>query len=349
MVTIGADLHKRWHTAVAVDEQGRKLAERTVRATPGGHLELRAWAERWPERQWALEDCRHLSRRLEAELVRAGEAVVRVPPKLMADARRSSREPGKSDPIDALAVARAALREPDLPTARLDGIERDVRLLVDHRDDLVAERTRAQNRLRWHLHELSPDDEPVARSLDRYHVLAALETRLTDLSGVVARIAADLVVRIRDLTRTIEGLEREIARLVAELAPSLLALQGCGALTAAKLVGEVADIGRFRSAAAFARYDGTAPVPVWSGNETRHRLNRGGNRQLNVALHRIAITQLQRSGRGRDYVTKRMANGDTKTEAIRLLRRRISDEVYRRMRADEASRASEPEPMAMAA
>ena len=257
---------------------------------------------------------------------------MRVPPKLMAGARRSSREPGKSDPIDALAVARAALREPDLPTARLDGVERDVRLLVDHRDDLVAERTRAQNRLRWHLHELSPGDEPVARGLDRYHVLAALETRLAGLTGAVARIAADLVVRIRDLTRTIEGLEREIARLVAELAPSLLALQGCGPLTAAKLVGEVAGIGRFRSKAAFARHDGTAPVPVWSGNETRHRLNRGGNRQLNVALHRIAITQLQRPGRGQDYVAKRMAGGDTKTEAIRALRRRISDEVYRRMR-----------------
>jgi transposase len=224
MVTIGADLHKRWHTAVAVDEQGRKLAERTVRATPAGHLELRAWAERWPERRWALEDCRHLSRRLEGDLVRAGEAVVRVHPKLMAGARRSSREPGKSDPIDALAVARAALREPDLPTARLDGIERDVRLLVDHRDDLVTERTRCQNRLRWHLHELTPGDEPGARSLDRHHVLASLEEALAGLSGVVARIAADLVARIRELTLTIDRLEREIARLVADLAPTLLAL-----------------------------------------------------------------------------------------------------------------------------
>ena len=177
MVTIGADLHKRTHTVVAVDDNGRKLAERTVPATPAGHLELLAWAkERFPERRWALEDCRHLSRRLERDLVTAGEAVVRVPPKLMAGARRSGREPGKSDPIDALAVARAALREPALPVARLDGPERDVRLLVDHREDLVAERTRAQNRLRWHLHELAPGDEPAARSLDRRHVLAAITT-----------------------------------------------------------------------------------------------------------------------------------------------------------------------------
>jgi transposase len=349
MVTIGADLHKRWHTAVVTDEQGRKLAEKTVRATPAGHLELLAWADRWPERRWALEDCRHLSRQLERDLLAAGAAVVRVPPKLMAGARRSSREPGKSDPIDALAVARAALREPDLPVARLDGPERDVRLLVDHREDLVAERTRAQNRLRWHLHELVPGEEPAARSLGRRHVLASLDERLAGLSGTVARIATELVVRVRELTVAIDRLERELSELTAALAPNLLALEGCGVLTAAKLVGETAGIARFRSPAAFARHDGTAPVPVWSGNVTRHRLSRGGNRQLNVALHRIAITQLQRPGRGKDYIDKRLAAGDTKTEAIRALRRRISDEVYRRMLLDATTDTARQVPLAMAA
>ena len=350
MVTIGADLHKRWHTAVAVDEQGRRLAERTVRATPAGHLELLTWArERWPERRWALEDCRHLSRQLERDLLAAGAAVVRVSPRLMAGARRAGREPGKSDPIDALAVARAALREPDLPVARLDGPERDVRLLVDHRVDLVAERTRAQNRLRWHLHELAPGDEPAARSLDRRHVLAAIEERLAGLRGTVARIARELVGRVRELTLAIDRLERELTELTTTLAPALLALQGCGVLTAAKLVGETADVTRFRSAAAFARHDGTAPLPVWSGNVTRHRLSRGGNRQLNVALHRIAITQLQRPGRGQDYIAKRLAAGDTKTEAIRALRRRISDEVYRRMLLDATTEAARQAPLAMAA
>jgi transposase len=349
MVTIGVDTHKRWHTAVVVDEQGRKLAERTVQATLAGHLELRAWAERWTERQWALEDCRHLSRRLEAELVRAGETVVRVPPKLMAGARRSSREPGKSDPIDALAVARAALREPDLPTARLDGVEREVRLLVDHRDDLVAERTRAQNRLRWHLHELMPGDEPKPRSLDRGTVLDGLDRRLAPLEGVVARIARELVARIRELTRAIDALEREIGRLVASLAPSLLALPGCAGLSAAKLVGETAGIGRFRSKEAFARHNGSAPVPVWSGNTTRHRLSRGGNRQLNVVLHRIAITQVRLGGPGRAYFERRLVLGNTKTEAIRALRRQISNEVFRRMRHDEATHAARPTGLAAAA
>ena len=120
-----------------IDATGRQLAEKTIAATDAGHLELRRWAAQWPERTWGLEDCRHLSRRLDAELVRAGESVVRVSPKLMAGARRSGREPGKSDPIDALAVARAVLREPGLPVASLDGPDRVVRLLVDHREDLV--------------------------------------------------------------------------------------------------------------------------------------------------------------------------------------------------------------------
>ena len=348
MIVIGIDSHKRTHTAVAVDGTGRKLAEKTLAATSAGHLELVRWAARFSERTWALEDCRHLSRRLSTDLLVAGESVIRVSPKLMAGARRSGREPGKSDPIDALAVARAALRE-DLPVATLDGPDREVRLLVDHREDLVAERTRVENRLRWHLHELAPGSEPVARSLNRTVVLVRLGVDLADAPGIVGRIARDLVGRIRDLTRTINELEREIARRVADLAPSLLALVGCGPLTAAKLVGETAGIGRFRSRAAFARHNGSAPLPVWSGNTERHRLSRTGNRQLNVALHRIAITQLQREGPGKTYLEHRRASGDTKPEAIRALRRRISDEVFRRMRNDEAARAASPSGLAAAA
>lgn len=334
MVTLGVDAHKRVHTAVAVNELGAKLDERTVAATSVGHLELLTWAQRWSERTWAIEDCRHLCRLLSRDLVVAGERVVHVPPKLMAGARRSARTRGKSDPIDALAVARAALREPHLPTARLDGPERELRLLIDHRDDLVGERTRLENRLRWYLHELQLP-EPAPRSLHRDHVLASLATQLQSCTGTVARLARQLVQRGAQLTAEIKGLEREIARLAAATAPTLLALHGCGPLTAAKIVGEVAGITRFRSRAAFARHNGTAPIPVWSSNTERFRLSRGGNRQLNCALHRIAVTQIQRAGPGQAYVTHRRSAGDTKTEAIRALRRRISDEVYRRLCFDE--------------
>ena len=335
MVILGVDAHKRTHTLVAVDEVGRKLGERTVSATRDGHLEAIAWAARWAERQFALEDCRHVTRLLEADLLAAGEAVLRVPPQLMAGARRGGRERGKSDPIDALAVARAALREPNLPVARLDGAARDVRLLVDHREDLVTERTRLQSRLRWHLHELFPGLEIPLRSLRHEPMLTMLDERLVSMTGTVAEIARELVARCRALNQRANDLAHQIGRLVRILVPTLLALPGCGELSAAKIVGEVAGAGRFRSRAAFARWNGTAPIPVWSSNESRHRLNRGGNRQVNAALHRIAITQWRGLGPGQAYVQHRMEAGDTKTEALRLLRRRISDEVYRRLLADE--------------
>src|SRR5829696_2229406 len=173
MLVLGIDAHKRTHTVVAVDDAGRKLGQHTTTsATTTDHLALVRWADQFGgDRRWAVEDCRHLSRRLERDLLTAGEAIVRVPPKMMAHARDAARSYGKSDPIDALAVARAALREPDLPAARLDDETRQVRLLVDHREDLIGERTRQINRLRWHLHELDPTWDPPQRSLNRYKQL----------------------------------------------------------------------------------------------------------------------------------------------------------------------------------
>lgn len=342
MVTLGSDSHKRTHTVVAVDENGRRLDARTVAATIEGHIDVLGWARQWSERRWALENCRHLSRGLERDLLSAGEAVVQVSPKLMGAARRSGRELGKSDPIDALAVARVALREGRLPVAQLDGPSREVKLLVDHREDLVGERTRIQNRLRWHLHELEPGFEVTPRGLDRQVVITKVAAWLKDREGVVAEIARELTVRLGALSQRINALERRIAALVRPLAPALLALPGCGSLSAAKLVAETADVNRFHSAAAFAMHNGTAPIPVWSGNVERHRLNRGGNRQLNVALHRIAITQIRLGGAAAEYVAHRKAMGNTKTEAIRALRRRISDEVFRRLCIDHPSRQTAP-------
>jgi transposase len=339
MVTIGVDSHKRTHTLVAVDDVGKNVGERTVPAASEGHLDALAWAERWPERRWAIEDCRHLTRRLESDLLAAGEPVLRVPPRLMASERRGGREQGKSDPIDALAVARVALREPGLPVAQLDGPARDLKLLIDHREDLVRERVRMQARLRWHLHELFPGYVIPSRALRRERVFAELEERLAGVNGTVARIARELVHDIRELTRRANELEREITRVVRVLAPTLLTLEGCGPLSAAKIVREAAGARRFKSKAAFARWNGTAPVPVWSG-ATRFRLSRGGNRQINTALHRIALTQCRGIGPGRAYVDARIATGDSQTEAMRMLRRRLSDEVFRRRLADEHAAAA---------
>ena len=341
MVMLGIDAHKRTHTVVAIDERGREVASKTTKATTtADNLELLRWAEHLgDEREWAVEDCRHLSRRLEADLLSAGERVRRVPPKLMAKARDSARTYGKSDPIDALAVARAALREPDLPVAQLDGPARELRLLVDHREDLVKDRTGHINRLRWHLHELDPAWDPPARSITSYKTLNAIADRLSALDGMVARIAADLVERIRSLTVTERALQREIAQRVTGLAPCLLALVGVGPLVAAKIVAEVADVRRFKHKDAFARHNGTAPLPAWSGNPNRHRLSRTGNRQLNAAIHRIAITQLSHHRDARAFRDRRVASGDTPTEALRALKRRLSDVIFRALTSDAEAAA----------
>ncbi|MGW4774903.1 IS110 family transposase [Nocardia sp. NPDC004278] len=329
------DAHKHTHTAVCADELGRKLSTKTIATSSTDHLALLKWARAQPdpERMWALEDCRNMTRRLESDLIVAGERVVRVPPKLMAHARDSARTYGKSDPIDALAIARAALREPDLPVARLDGVEREIRLLVDHREDLVTERTRIIARLRWHLHELDPGWMPPGK-LERTSAYDRVAAHLAQFDGLVARLAVTLVEHCRRLTIEIDELAGEIGERVHQVAPSLLAIVGCAALTAAKIIGETAGVDRFRSKDAFARHNGSAPLPVWSSNRARHRLSRTGNRQLNAALHRIALTQARCHPDARALLARRKAKGDGGMEALRILKRRLFDLVYRAMITD---------------
>jgi transposase len=341
MVVVGADVHKRSHTFVAVDEVGRKIAEKLVQATTPGHGEAVMWArERFGSQVlWAIEDCRHLSARLERDLLTAGQQVVRVPPKLMAQTRASARTRGKSDPIDALAVARAALREPDLPVASHDEVSRELKLLVDRREDLVAQRTSTINRLLWRVHELDPQRAPKPRSLDLAKHRRLLGDWLATQPGLVAELARDELADITRLTEVINGLAKRIGARVRTVAPALLAMPGCGELSAAKLVGETAGVNRFKSEAAFARHSGVAPIPVWSGNTAgRVRMTRSGNRQLNAALHRIAITQIRLPGLGQTYYRKRLAAADSKPEALRCLKRRIARTVFHHLHTDEQNR-----------
>jgi transposase len=341
MVVLGIDPHKRTHTVVAVDDTGRQLGQLTVGAQAEELLRLLCWADQFTQRRWAVEDCRHVAGALLRLLLSAGQSVVMVPPKLMARARASARTRGKSDPIDALAVARAALREPDLPRAQLDEPALELKLLLDHREDLVAERTRMINRLRWHLHDLGVEVASAAQ-LNRLVVLAGLRERLGKLNlSVRVEIALELVEQIVVITRRAAELRRRISKRVAVVAPTLLELPGCAGLTAAKITAETAGITRFRSSAAFAMHAGTAPIPVWTGNHPRYRLNRGGNRQLNAALHRIAVTQLRVHPPARALIDRRIASGDSKTEAIRILRRHLADVVYHRLKNAAASAASQ--------
>lgn len=342
MVVVGADVHKRTHTFVGVDEVGRKLGELTVKANAKGHDKAIAWARRefGSELVWGIEDCRHLSARLEIDLLTAGEQVVRVPPKLMAERRRTARTRGKSDPIDALAVARAVLREPDLPVATHDEASRELKLLVDRREDLVGERTRMMNRFRWHAHRIDPTVDPAPKSLKLAKTRRELAGWLAPLAGIDAELAREILADIEAITPRINALEKRITALVEQLAPTLVAMPGCGPLTAAKIVGETAGVDRFRSEACFAMHAGVAPIPVWSGNTRgRVRMNKTGNRQLNAALHRIAVTQLQRTGLGRTYYDKRLAAGDSTTEALRALKRRLARVVFNHLKTDTSSSA----------
>jgi transposase len=355
MIVIGVDPHKQTHTAAAVERRtGELLGELTVRGNEEGHARPLEWArELDSERSFALEDCRQVSCRLERFLIGRGEQMVRVAPKLMAGARRAARSRGKSDAIDALAVARAAIREPDLPAAQLEGASRELRLLVDHREDLVCERTRIQNRLRWHLHEIDPELEPPRRSLATLKLLERLGRRLARRQqSVQVRVARELVGRCRELTRQADRLECEIEALVRREAPQLLALPGCGTLTAAKLIGEVAGIERFRTDAQLAMHAGVAPLDVSSGRQQRHRLNRAGNRQLNRALHTIAVTQQRVYAPAKEYLARRQADGKTKREALRALKRRLARRVFHilnliaaRMRKPERIEISTPPPV----
>jgi transposase len=341
MVVVGADVHKHSHTFVAVDQAGRKIGERTVRAITAGHAEAVMWArERFgAEVVWAIEDCRHLSARLERDLLTAGQQVVRVPPKLMAQTRASARTRGKSDPIDALAVARGFLREPDLPVASHDEVSRELKLLVDRREVLVAQRTATINRLLWRVHELDPERAPKARSLDLVKHRRLLGDWLGTVDGLVAELARDELADITRLTEAINALAKRIGERVATVAPVLLAMPGCGELTAAKLVGETAGITRFKSEAAFARHAGVAPVPVWSGNTAgRVRMTRSGNRQLNAALHRIAVTQIRLDGLGQAYYRHRLTQGDSTPEALRCLKRRLARVVFGHLHTDHQTR-----------
>jgi transposase len=347
MIVIGTDTHKRTHTCGAVDAlTAAARGELTAAARKGSFGKLLRWARALdPERVWAIEDCRHVSGTFERFLIARGERIVRVAPKHMAGARRSSRERGKSDSIDAFSVARAALKEgiENLPGAQLDGAALDIRLLVDHREDLIAARTADQQRLRWHLHDLWPELEIPAGALDTNKWLGKISRRLARAQQATrVRVARELVRQITARTTRARELEAELAALVESYAPQLLAERGCGPLTAAKLIGEIAGADRFATDAKLARTGGAAPIPASSGNTNRHRLDRGGNRQLNCALHRLAVNKANWDPDTAGFLARKQAQGKSRKEALRSLKRHLARRVWRLLRSAPAPNATLP-------
>ena len=337
MIVIGLDVHKQSVTAVAIDEAGRELDAKVIQV---GSAELPEWAAKLgAERLWAVEDCRQLTRWIERQLLGLGEDVVRVPPKLTVPERRAGRTRGKSDPIDALAIARAALREPHLSRPRPDErVYREIKLLVDHRDDVVDQRRRAQQRLRWHLFQLDPTLVVPLRMLARSSHLERVGRWLArqQQQDLQVRLARELVSNCRSLNRAIAELDRELELRTKETAPALLELPGCAAITAAKLLAEIGPVNRFKSDSHLARHAGVAPLEASSGRTQRHRLDRAGNRQLNAALYRIAITQARYHDPARAYLDRKRAEGKSRREAIRCLKRLLARVVFQTLKASPA-------------
>ena len=351
MIVIGADTHKGSHALAAVDEgTGRVRGSREIKADDEGHLAAVRWARGLDEeRVWAIEDCRHVSRRLEQALLAAGERVVRVPPHRMGATRKGEREPGKSDEIDALAVARAVVKDgvEQFPVAYLNEQAMEIRLLCDHRNDLIAERTRTVNRLRWHLLTLCPELERSLKrgALNKARELDRVDRRLRKLSaGARVRIAHEQVSQLRSLNRQIDQLEAELRELVKVHRPELLAELGCGAVVAAILIGHTAGVKQFRKHSSFGLQTGTAPIPCSSGQRTQHRLNRGGDRQLNHALHIIAVTRAQRDPATQEYLARKEAEGKTKKGALRCLKRHLARRFYHLLADPPADQQQTVEP-----
>jgi len=345
-VVIGVDAHKKTHTMVAVNHLGQRLGQVTVDATNDGHAKALRWAQtKWgPEHAlWAIEDVRMVSRGLERFLMDSGLTVVRVPTQVMAKTRASNRARGKSDPIDATSVAHAALRYPDLPRAHHDEFSYELKLLMDHRDSLIKQRSAAINRLRWRVHQLDPQYDCGPNLKADVHRVKLRDWLVQTQSGVLADLSVIDVDEISRLTQLIRPLERDIETRVEWAAPNLLAVPGCGSFGAARLVAEVANVTRFRTEAQFAMHVGVAPIPWWSSNSPQVHRGRTGNRRLNAAIHVIALSQIRTGGVGRPYFDKQIAAGDTTRGALRRLKRRIARVVFNALRKDYALRTSGPE------
>lgn len=336
MVTVGIDPHKQTHTAVIIDDDGRRLGKAvTVPDDPSAVTKLLGWAGKHAAGQdvsWAIEDGRGLARRLASALVAAGQSVVWVPVRLMVAERRHTGPRGKSDPLDALAVAKAAAN-PDntryLSRHRTDEPGTELAPLVDHRDGLIAERTRLINMMRWRLHELGPGLEPA--SLTTLKAPRALTTRLEQVpDSTLRQVLLANCDRLEALTRDITTITRELTKRTHRICPTLLTIPGVGPIVAATILAELGDPTRVRNSAALARLAGTAPIPIWSSDTERHRLDRGGNRHLNKAIHTIALTQARHHPPAQALITKHIHNKG-KRGALRILKRHLTDVIHRHL------------------
>jgi transposase len=334
-VAIGIDSHKSSLAAAAVDQLGRLVSTGQFANNPRGHADLLRWSSTTGgTRRIGIECSATYGAGIAARLRDAGEDVREVP--TMLSTREARRKPGsgKSDPSDALAIARVVAREEHLPVAARSKALEDLKLLADHRDQLVRARTQAQNRIHKHLIVMSPGYEAKVVNVSAKKHLDGLQARLSNDSSTRAGLVRRHIADVKRLSDDIYRATKDIEVKLEELGTSLISLTGVGPATAARILGDVGDARRIRSKAAFAQMTGTAPLPASSGNTTRHRLNRGGNRKLNHALHLIAINRCRLDPETKAYVTRRLAEGKTKREVLRCLKRHLASVIFRQLLAD---------------
>ncbi len=335
-VTIGIDPHKGSHTAVALDEHEAALGQLRVRSGPDQLARLFEWAKAWPERTWAVENASGLGYLLAQQLVGAGEKVLDVPPKLASRARLlDNGDVNKNDPNDARSVAVAALRAKRLSEVAKEDHSAVMRLWARRRKELTSSRTRVANRLHAVILELVPGGyageiyaSKVARLLEAFEPAGAV-------AAARKEIAEERLGDLRRLDAQLAEIKQRLAAVVAASRTTTTKIFGVGPVVAAITVGLTGDVGRFADKDHFAAYNGPAPIEVSSGPKKIYRLSMRGSRQLNHALHMAAVTQVShRHSEGRAYYDKKVAQGKTGKEALRALKRRISDALFAAMVAD---------------
>jgi transposase len=333
---IGIDPHKGSHTAVAIDEKEATLSQLKVRATRHQVDELVKWAAGFDSRTWAVESAGGLGYLLSQQLLSVGEDVLDVPATLSARVRvLASGKSGKNDPNDAFSVAVAALRSPGVARVRRADHAGVLRLLAKYHRDLGSARTRCACRLHALLAGLVPGGVPAKLYVPRARKLLEGISITDQVQAARKDLAAEHLAELSRLDGQLEASKERIGVAVAASGTSLLELFGVGPVVACILIGYSGDIKRFVGRDAYANYNGTAPVDVCSGGRVTRRLSRRGNRQLNHALHIAAVTQVSHaSSKGHAYFERKIAEGKTKKEALRSLKRHISDTVYSHLLAD---------------
>jgi transposase len=336
-VIIGVDPHKASHTAAVLGTRRQVLAHLRISSDRAGYRQLRRWPARRPHRLWAVENTTGLGNAVTQWLLNDGEQVVDVPAKLSARVRLLSSGHGrKTDQADALSTALAACGTAELRPAVVEGHATTLRLLSDRRDELVASRTQTLDRLHGLLTDLAPGQVPTPLSAYR----AATLLRQIRASAGPARtrrlLAVDLLHDVRRRDIMLARIDKQMAAAVEQSHTGLTDLFGIGAVLAAKILGRIGDVRRFLTAARFAAYCGVAPIEASSGDVVRHRLSRAGDRQLNFALHVMAVTQARQYPSGRAYYLRKRTGGHSDKEALRCLKRRPADVVYRQLLRDTA-------------